>query len=115
MKVAALILMRMKQTTFKVIHTHNLVEVFVSIDEEYQSLSGMHAPFFVVLHGFISTPNRRLIDLICEFMDYRLTDGVPFLLYSVKPPEEPILAFFRERGLSYKELRTKRQQKERLF
>ena len=107
-RVAALLLLRMQVSIFRQMHTHFLVDVYVSNSEDDKSLKEMFSPFFLLLHGIIPTPNRRLTDLILEFLSYRLSDGVPFMLFAVQKPEPPIENFFRENALPQLEIRSQK-------
>lgn len=115
MRSAALALMKLKVPSFKVFHTHLLIDIFVSKEETYQNFSSMYSPFFLLLHGFIVTPNRRLLDLIREFLDYRMTDHIPFLLFSVTRPDPALISYFKDRGLPYTEILTKERKEAQLF
>lgn len=99
LKAAALCLMKMRVASFRMLHSHVLVEVFVSKSEDDLSLSTMYGSFFLILHGFIPTPNRRLMDLLQEFLEYRLVERVPFVIFSAKGPEQELIQFFESHGL----------------
>lgn len=104
MKAAALIMMKLKIHSFRVIHSHYLVEVFVSSDDaDEQSLYQMFSPFFLILHGFIPTPNRRLLDLIQEFIEYKTVEGVPCLFFTKSRPEDVLRNYFNMKGFKYHE------------
>lgn len=98
-KAAALILMKMKISVYRLLHTHTLIDIFVSKSEEDVSLNTMTGAFYLLLHGLVQTPNRRLMDLIMEFVEYRLMEQVPFLVFSVIPPEQELMEYFKNRGL----------------
>lgn len=99
MKACALVLMRMGISSFRVFNTHYLVEVFVNNSEDDASLSTMWAPFFVLMHGFIKTPNRRLNDLILEFIEHQTISGNGFLMFSVDNDISPFRPYFDMKGL----------------
>lgn len=101
---SAVILMKLKVFIFQHFHTHYLIDVKVSKSEEDLSLRQMYSSFYLLLHGFVDTPNVRLLDLICEFLDYKLNSRIPFLLYTVKRPDPQLIDFFSTRGLSYVEI-----------
>lgn len=115
LKAAALILMRMGVYNFRVIHTHYLVEVFVDKSEEDGSLSAMQSPFFVLLHGFIPTPNRRLLDLIREFIEYKSLGGIDFMLFSKEKPSPELQSYFNSRELKTYNIRSAEEQRAILF
>lgn len=99
LKAAALCLLKLKITSFRMFHSHLLIDVFVSKVEEEVSLQAMHGSFYLMLHGFITTPNKRLLDLICEFLEYRYTEKIPHLLFTVKPPEPELVQFYEGHGM----------------
>jgi len=99
-KAAALMLMRMKVSVYRCLHTHYLVEVFVSESEDDASLSSMQAPFFLLMHGVIRTPNRRLLDLIQEFCEYQFQQQVPWVIFSALTPERQLETYFETRGFT---------------
>lgn len=114
-RVAALLLLRLQVSIFRTMHTHSLVDVYVNNAEDDKSIKEMYSPFFLMLHGFINTPNRRLNDLICEFMSYRISEGVPFMIFSILRPDPQIVNFLKENSLTSLELRTAKDKEERVF
>jgi len=106
MKAAALVLMRMGISSFRMIHSHYLIEVFVNNSEEDTALSSMYSPFFLIMHGFIPTPNRRLLDLIQEFCTYKQMEGTPFIVFTTKKPEPALRSFFELQALPFVEIRS---------
>lgn len=115
MKAAALILMRLKVASYRVQHTHYLVDVFVDNSEDDGSLSSMYAPFFLLVHGVIPTPNRRLMDLIQEFAEYKLVSRIPFLILCQNSPDRVLVEYFQMKGLPVTTIRGAAESKREVF
>lgn len=86
--------------TFEVQNTHYLVEVYVGKVEE-RSLSDMGSQFIVLIHGLVPTPNVRLLDLVCEFVEYRLLKRLPFLIVMVNTTDDKLKGMLSARGLEF--------------
>lgn len=108
-RLIAYVLARLGVTLYQTLYTHNLIEIFVDkVEGKY--LSDIGLGFAVLVHGTIPTPNVRLLDLICEFAEYRINNRKPFILVHVGSLETKVHDFLKTRGIRITMLRTEKEE-----